>query len=125
LEKGYVSRPFLGVFGLPLTAERTRILDLDAEIKHGLLIQEVFENSPAWEAGLRAGNEVTQFGGVRIRTGGDILLAIDGQAVKDAETVNKVLKSHVIGDTITLTVFRAGEEIELAVTLSQRPVPKS
>ncbi|MCP4360953.1 MAG: trypsin-like serine protease [Chloroflexi bacterium] len=55
-EKGYVSRPFLGIVGLALNPQRAEFLELD--IDHGLLIQEVALDSPAWGVGLHSGTEV-------------------------------------------------------------------
>ena len=119
-----MSRPFLGVFGLPLNAQRAKILDLE-EIDHGLLLQEVSINSPAWQAGLRSGEEFLRVGSLRIQIGGDILLAIDGQPIDSPETVSKILQARTIGDSITLTIYRDGGEIEVPATLSERPALES
>ncbi len=120
LDKGYVPRPFLGVVGLPLDSKLASHLGLD--IDHGLLIQEVSRDSPAWQAGLRPGDERARLGRWLVRVGGDILIAIDGQPVDSLEILSKLLQERAIGDTITLSVHRAGEEIELVVTLSEGPV---
>ena len=119
LDKGFVSRPFLGVFGLPLNAKVAGILELDVD--QGLLVQEVSGQSAAWAAGLRPGERWGVVRGFPIRLDGDVLIAIDGQAVDSMETLSALVQKHSIGDTVTLTVHRAGEEIELEVVLNERP----
>lgn len=48
---------------------------------------------------------------------GDRFTAVAGQVVTTAEQASAVIRSHAIGDTITLTGTRGDEPIELAVTL--------
>ncbi len=121
LEKGYVPRPFLGIVGLPLDAQVA--VDLGLDIDHGLLIQEVYQGSPAWQAGLRPGDEWARLERWLVRVGGDVLIAIDGQPVDSMGVLSKLLQERAIGDTITLSVQRAGQELELVVTLRERPLP--
>ncbi len=48
---------------------------------------------------------------------GDIILAADGQPITQTSDLLKVRRSHVIGDTIVLTVLRGEETLELPVVL--------
>jgi S1-C subfamily serine protease len=71
-------------------------------------IVSVIDGSPADEAGLLEG---------------DVVVAVDGVAIdQDNPFINLVVIEHRPGDTVTLTVVRDGEEIELDVTLGVRPV---
>ena len=72
----------------------------------------VVPDSPANDAGL-VGN---------IGPGGDFILAIDGQPVKDSsELVSYLVFETIVGQTIDLTVLRQGEEVEIPLTLGARP----
>jgi S1-C subfamily serine protease len=85
------ARPYLGV-------------SFDAESQE-LLIVSVAPGSPAARAGLRQG---------------DVVTAIDGEAVTTANIVQVIL-SYSVGDTITLTVERDDDELEIELTLAARP----
>ena len=97
-----------GIYKLIVEAACKRSAVLDLDIDQGLLIQEVARGSPAWEAGLRPGQQFVQVGPWRIRVGGDVLTAIDGQAVDSMRTLSELLQPRAIGDSLTLTVQRAG-----------------
>jgi S1-C subfamily serine protease len=54
--------------------------------------------------------------------GGDIVVAIDEVQVRDFDdVVNYLARETAVGDVVTLTVVRGGEEIALEVTLEERP----
>ena len=65
-------------------------------------IVRVFEGSPAEEAGLREG---------------DIVTAVDDTQITSADGLIIAAREHSIGDTVTLTVVRDDETIEVDVTL--------
>ncbi len=62
----------------------------------------VVVGSPADEAGVREG---------------DIIVAIDGSPVADASTAIVRIRSHAPGDEVIFTLYRAGKETEVTVTL--------
>ncbi len=122
VEKGYVSRPYVGIVGISLNAQRAKRLGI--AVDHGVLIQEVSLNSPAREAGVQSGTQSVWLGNRRVRVDGDILVAVDGRPVDSMETLSEILQARHIGDTLTLKIQRDGEEIELTVTVSEQPVNK-
>jgi S1-C subfamily serine protease len=83
----------------------------------GLLIQNVAENSPGYELGLRGGSIPAQIGNDKILVGGDIILAIQGfpvtQSVDDACAIQDVIGGFTSETEIELKVLRAGEIISL------------
>lgn len=103
IEKGYVSRPYLGIRWQPITPRLARAYDLPAE--WGVFISDVASGSPARKAGLQVGDIITHFGEVPL----------------DAEhSFINALYSHAPGETVTLKAMRGQQAIELQVTLGEK-----
>lgn len=81
----------------------------------GAYVVSITPGSPAAEAGLIAANAETG-------SGGDLIVAIDGQPIDDFADLNAYLVFNSSpGQTIELTVLRSGAEITVPLTLGQRP----
>jgi S1-C subfamily serine protease len=93
--------PGTGTEGLPYDLSQ-----LPEGFEGAVIITEVVDATPAAEAGLQPG---------------DLILAADGETISDVETFVSLMQSHKPGDEVTLTVFRAGEEIKVTVTLAEHP----
>ena len=118
--EGRVRYPYLGLGGGVSVVSVADELKLP--VKEGVLVQRVLEGGPAARAGLRGGTEEKMVGGQPMLTGGDIITAFNGQPVKDYEDlISTLIKTSKVGDTVTLSVWRDGEQIELQVTLVERP----
>ena len=52
---------------------------------------------------------------------GDIILSLQGRAVNSYTALASALSKQRAGDTVTLTVYRAGAEVEVTLTLDERP----
>lgn len=65
-------------------------------------VVEVSGGSGAADAGIQAG---------------DVILAADGQSVSVTSDLLTVRRSHVIGDTVTLTILRDGQQFDVEVVL--------
>jgi putative serine protease PepD len=74
--------------------------------RDGALVQEVAPDGPAARAGLRVG---------------DVVTAIDGQAVESYSELIARIRAHQPGDKVTLTVVRGGDELTISATLTERP----
>jgi S1-C subfamily serine protease len=111
------SRPRLGIAGLDLSSELAQAMDLTTE--SGILIIEVTPGSPADNAGLQGGSVPMEFNGETILSGGDVITAIDGQRVTSVAELRNLLSDYVPNASITLTVLRGGEEIQVEVQLAQ------
>jgi putative serine protease PepD len=72
----------------------------------GALIQDVTAGSPAAKAGLQAG---------------DLVVALDGQAVTSQDDLVSRIRDHKPGDRVTLKVVRSGKEQTVTATLADRP----
>ena len=58
--------------------------------------------------------------GIRV---GDIITAMGGEDVAGNSDLLSILRKYKPGDTTTITVFRGGREIELSITLDEKPAP--
>jgi len=56
--------------------------------------------------------------GVRV---GDVIVAIDGDAVRSTDDVRGAVEARDVGAHATLTVLRGGEHVQVEVTLGSRP----
>jgi S1-C subfamily serine protease len=120
IAQGRYRHPWLGVSGGTITPEMIEAANLPVET--GVLISTVEAGSPAAKAGLRGGSQQVLVSGVPMLTGGDIVIAIDNVEVKRFDDVVNYLASHTsVGDVVTLTVVRDGKEVEIGVTLEERP----
>ncbi|MFQ5342061.1 MAG: S1C family serine protease [Anaerolineae bacterium] len=119
IAKGHVRRPFLGAGGRPLNATLAR--DLGLPVERGLLVQEIHPDSPAANAGIRAGDTPSQTTYGSIMQGADVILAIDGQPVYNQSDLNQRVVQHALGDKVQLGILRDGQRITVEVTLTDRP----
>jgi 2-alkenal reductase len=121
IETGRYQHPYLGIsMGQPITEVVARELKL--EVSQGVPVASVVENGPAAKAGLRAGQDEVAFRGVNYPVGGDIVLRIDDQPVYSSNDIIDYLAAETeVGQTVQLTVFRDGEEVEIPVVLGARP----
>ena len=103
-------RPWIGIYYTSLTPALADENDVDVD--YGALVgtddgsEAVFPGSPAEEAGLRAGDVITELNGAPLGADTDLSMAI---------------LPYGAGDTITLTVLRGAQTLELDVTLGQLP----
>jgi predicted metalloprotease with PDZ domain len=87
-----------------VTLDETTAEELGVSLTEGAYIREVIADSPAAEAGLEAG---------------DIITAVNSEPVDAERTLRDRLIAYEPGDTITLTVIRGEETLEIEVTLGE------
>lgn len=120
IQGGRVRYAWLGVTTQTITPGMADELGFPAG--GGAAVQEVVDDSPASRAGLRGGNDERRYAGLEIRTGGDLIVAIDGRPVTTAEDVVRAVTQQLLpGQSVQLTVLRGGEERTLTVLLGERP----
>ena len=117
LTLGRVRRPALGVVTLPISPDIADELGLAAD--SGLLVIRVVQGGAAERAGLRGGSERAYLGNMPIMVGGDLIVAIDGQAVQDQQELSRVMNGHRAGDTVKITIYRGKRKMDLDVTLGE------
>ena len=112
---------WLGIQGLTLSPEIAEAMELPSG-QAGILVAEVIQATPADEAGLLGGDQMVDVDGRQVPVGGDVITAIDGEAVTRFEELRAVLLQSEPGQKVTLTILRGDEELEVEVTLGERPV---
>ena len=116
---GRVERPWLGVEFVPVDGS---LQGAGVDAKTGLLVQTVKPGGPAARAGLTGGTQsVTLTSGEQLLLGGDVITAVDGQAVGTSSDLADALAPHQPGDSVELQIRRAGQDQRVEVTLGNRP----
>ncbi len=110
-------RPRLGVSVYPVAGDLAEALDLPGE--GGLLIQGIARGSAAEAAGLRGPQQSVLIGNLELYVGGDLIVAIDGQAANRNDSIARALSRKRPGDPIELTLFRNGRVVKVKVTLGE------
>lgn len=97
-------RPWLSFVGKSVTSDIANAIGLKRPF--GVLVEQVYENGPAMEAGLAAG---------------DVILRLGRHEIEDAQALRFRLATRSLGDTVPLTVFRRGREMEIPLELVPPP----
>ena len=113
---GRVRRPAIGITNLPVSEDFAAEIGVPSE---GLLIQRVVPDGPADKAGLRGGNKTAYLGNYRILLGGDLIIAFNGQKVSTLRDLSGMLNNHKAGETVTLTIYRGKQKMDVKVTLTE------
>ena len=121
IETGSYEHPWLGISGTTLSPDLAEAMGLDAD-QRGALVIDVTADSPADHAGLRGSDRQAEIEGQTVRVGGDVIVGVDDQAVKEFDDLITYLgRSTEVGQTIQLNVLRAGKEETVSLTLEARP----
>jgi S1-C subfamily serine protease len=118
LQYGRVRKPKLGILPFPVTANVARFLNLP--VKEGVLVVNLVPGSPAAKAGIHGPSSELQLSdGSSFPIGGDIIVGIDGQAIKSKDDLDRVINSKNIGDKVQIDVMRGSRKLTLAVELAE------
>jgi serine protease Do len=82
----------------------------------GVFFTQVAPGSPAAQAGL----EPLRYDATGKRVAGDIITAVNGQRVVNMSEFDGAIRRYQPGERVTLTVLRAGQVLEIKVTLVGR-----
>ncbi|MFV0281862.1 MAG: DegQ family serine endoprotease [Rhodoblastus sp.] len=99
-----VRRPWLGASLQTVSKEIADSIGLDRPI--GALVADTNPKGPAAEAGLKRG---------------DVIMAVDGQAIDDPEALGYRLGTKAIGGASDLSVLRQGKKMQISIKLLPAP----
>jgi S1-C subfamily serine protease len=116
--KGSVQYAYLGVSSTTIDSS---LAQLNLPVKQGALVESVTAGSPAAKAGIRGGDIAAQLGGTPITLGGDIITKLDGQSIKTATELGKIVGTHKPGDSVKVDFVRNGKAQTTTVKLTTRP----
>src|SRR6202047_1506533 len=103
-DKGTVSRGWIGVQIQPVTPDIADSLGLKKP--EGALVAEPQANGPAAKAGIESG---------------DVITAVNGEAVKDARALRRTIGALAPGNAGKLNVLHKGQDKVINLTLGQLP----
>jgi putative serine protease PepD len=115
ITRGRVLHATLGAEGRALWPRLAEALNL--AVQQGILIERVEPGGPAAKAGIRGGTKSVVAGMQELRVGGDVLIAIDGKQITNQSDLSLLLNRSQPGDTVTVTIVRDGQKMNLPVKL--------
>jgi S1-C subfamily serine protease len=116
IASGKVEHPYLGIQMITLTPELKQEINanpnsgLSVDQAQGVLVVKVSPGSPAEKAGIRAG---------------DVIEKINGQPVKDADTLQQTVETSQVGKNLQLDFKRHGQQMNLAVEPEAYPTAQT
>ncbi|HZT96614.1 MAG TPA: trypsin-like peptidase domain-containing protein [Chloroflexota bacterium] len=106
LRTGRIARGYLGLRMQSVVLPEASRAQLGLESGTGLVVMGVEPDGPASGAGILLG---------------DILVAIDGNALAHSDAVQAALDPETVGKPVTLSVIRGGSPMQVTVTVGERP----
>ncbi|MFM2062902.1 MAG: hypothetical protein RLZZ507_2572 [Cyanobacteriota bacterium] len=106
ISTGKAQHPYLGIQMVGITPELRQRINSDPNSgltvneNQGVLIVKVMPDSPAFKAGIRAG---------------DVIQKLNGESITDAAAVQKAVEKAQIGGNLRLDLRRNGQNINIAV----------
>ncbi|MFQ5857136.1 MAG: S1C family serine protease [Anaerolineae bacterium] len=122
IEEGSYAYPWLGITGTTLTPVVAEFMKLP-EGTRGALVVNVTQDSPADKAGLRGSDKILKVEGEEYQLGGDVIVSINGQSIKEMDDlITYLVENSRPDDAVILEIIHAnGQQEEIRVTLGQRP----
>lgn len=102
IDKGYVTRSWLGVYIQPLDADAAKALEMES--RDGALITQVVDDSPAELAGIEEG---------------DVIVKFDNKKISDPSNLRNIVSLMPPGSKSDIVIFRNGNKKNLKVTLQE------
>lgn len=98
IKNGKIVRPYIGISGISLDDNMAKRYNL---VK-GVYVAKIESSSAAYNSGIKVG---------------DVIVKIDDKEITTIEELNEIKNSKNVGDTVKITVYRDGKNIEINVKL--------
>jgi membrane-associated protease RseP (regulator of RpoE activity) len=113
-------QPWLGIAAVEVSPQISKEIGL-AE-SSGLLVLEVAPGSPADKAGINGGDNLKVIDGVEIPIGGDVIIRMDGNPIRDLNDFRNYLGNKQVGDNLQFTLATTDDNIRnVDAKLEARP----
>ena len=120
----YTQHPYMGIETVDMTYDIAQ--QMGVSVTYGVLVQDVTSGSPAANAGLKAGTTQATIDGNNLYIGGDIIIAINGSRIRNGDDLSTYLEEYTQpGQTISLTIVRNNQDMNISLVLGARPAPTS
>ncbi len=119
IEHGQVIRGWLDI--TPVQLDKKIVEYAGLPVSEGILVSQVKSGGLAEEAGIRGGTEAVRYGSSVIYLGGDIIVEVAGEAIKDYTDLFEALEKKKPGDTVDVVLVRDRRMRSLQVELVKRP----
>ena len=100
-----IEEVYIGISGVDLDTYEER-LGVNLNPEFGVVIVEILKDSPAYKAGLKAG---------------DIIQNIDGYRIENMNNIIRKLYEYNKGDTVEIEIIRDSEEIDIELKFEEKP----
>jgi 2-alkenal reductase len=111
---------YLGIAGISVNSDIAQAMNLQTD-QAGVLVEQVQQGSPAEKAGLQASDKPVTINGQSVLVGGDIITAVNGQAIASVEELRSILQQSKAGQQVELSILRNGQQTTVNATLAERP----
>jgi len=101
IRDGRIKRSYIGVAGQNVPLHRRLVRFHKLEVETGVLVVGIEDNSPAAKAAL---------------SDGDIIVELDGKAVRDIDDFQRLLTDEKVGATVPIVILRRTEKLTLQIT---------
>ena len=105
IKNGKVEHPYIGITYQQVDPQIASALDLDKS-QSGIIVTQVLPRTPAAAAGLQEG---------------DVITMLDGQTIDNDHRLASLLLARRVGETVTLTLFRNGKQMQIRLVLGVNP----
>lgn len=120
IKSGHYEWSWLGVSGYTVNPYLVKAMNLPVE--QGAYVSTLTDGGPALAAGLQGTTSTVTQDGREVEIGGDVITAINGQPVKTFDDMLVYLSLETSpGQTVTLTILRAGKYQDISLKLGTRP----
>jgi S1-C subfamily serine protease len=120
IQTGQYVHPWIGISSTDLDPDIAGAMGLS--FTKGTLVVDIVAGSPAEVAGIKAGTRTITISGQTVTIGGDVIVGVDAVTVRKlTDMIVYIERTKKPGDTVTFTIVRNGEPLNVDLTLGVRP----
>tara|TARA_B100001964_G_C14260758_1_gene615344 strand:- start:7656 stop:8807 length:1152 start_codon:yes stop_codon:yes gene_type:complete len=113
--------PYIGITAMDLNSNLKNALEIDSNVD-GVMVIDIVKDSPADLGGLLGYTGTVSDNNNTYPSGGDILTAINTIPIKSmSDLLTLLFSDYSPGDSVTFTIFRDSNSLDLDITLIARP----